>query len=498
MLNNKYLIYLFIISFLFSSCTDSNIANKFDDGKAENDQIVLTPEEFASIAYDNPQELTLEEISNIVANFQNNIEGGNEIATRNSETTKISIKKKYYVAEENNIIKNIAKTRSTTSKGLTVPIFDERVPEVLYYVDNYTPHSEIDTEARYLLELSKKNVFLDIQQIEHIRATKKDSTLHKIAQQLNIPQKKISYSDVKDRIITTDEISTRNNNPGNQSGGVNRPQSNVVGFVNPLSKVSWTQNEPYNYGRPRMMIYDGYGGEREGHLAVGCANVAIGILFSIVKPDMYLANNQKVDWDYATSVESIRFIQGYPEFSSPEDLINMITGLLAQIATSTDSRPSYEEKELLDVNTGEKYKKSVITQTETPTINTINYLKSMVNLYGDQNNKFNGNLAKQSLFERKPVFLCGPGHIVDNDGKIIGNGGGHAWLIDGVVIMKRQRRAGYDHYWSVNMGWGKGSRVYFRTSNDLQDCDVVFPNDDNNNIAYYTQEMTMLYNITRK
>ena len=166
MLNNKYLIYLFIISFLFSSCTDSNIANKFDDGKAENDQIVLTPEEFASIAYDNPQELTLEEISNIVANFQNNIEGGNEIATRNSETTKISIKKKYYVAEENNIIKNIANTRSTTSKGLTVPIFevelsnnegnkslvvicgDERVPEVLYYVDNYTPHSEIDKIGR--------------------------------------------------------------------------------------------------------------------------------------------------------------------------------------------------------------------------------------------------------------------------------------------------------------------------------------------------------------
>ena len=184
MLNNRYLIYLFIISFLFSSCTDSNIANKFDNEKAENDQIVLTPEEFASIAYDNPQELTIEEISNIVANFQNNIEVGDKIATRNSETTKISIRKKYYVAEENNIIKNIADTRSTTSKGPTVPIFevelsnnegnkslavicgDERVPEVLYYVDNYTSHSEIATEARYLLELSKKNVFLDIQQID--------------------------------------------------------------------------------------------------------------------------------------------------------------------------------------------------------------------------------------------------------------------------------------------------------------------------------------------
>ena len=69
MLNNKYLIYLLIISLFLSSCTDSNIANKFDNRKIENDQIILTPEEFASIAYDNPQELTLEEISNIIANF---------------------------------------------------------------------------------------------------------------------------------------------------------------------------------------------------------------------------------------------------------------------------------------------------------------------------------------------------------------------------------------------------------------------------------------------
>ncbi len=102
---------------------------------------------------------------------------------------------------------------------------------------------------------------------------------------------------------------------------------------------------------------------------------------------------------------------------------------------------------------------------------------------------------KENLF-----FFVGPGHIVDDNGKILGNGGGHAWLIDGVVITKRQHQAGYDHYWSVNMGWGKRSRVYFLEQ--VMTCriasDVVFPDDDNNNIAYYTQEMTMLYNITRK
>lgn len=517
MLNNKYLIYIFIAPFLFLSCTDSSIVNEFHDKEIENDKIVLTPEEFASIAYDNPQELTPEEISSILVNFQNNIEVGEEFATRSSKPAKIFIRKKYYITERNNIIEDITNTRSTTSAELIVPIFevelstneggkslavicgDERVPEVLFYVSNSTPHSKIDMEARYLLELSKKNVVLDIQQVEYMKLTRRDSTLKKIAQQLNISPKKISYRDIKDKIITTDEISTRNNNPGNQSNGQSRPQSNVVGFVNSLSKVSWNQNEPYNYGMRIMTIYDGYRSEVEGHLAVGCANVAIGILFSIIKPYMTLADNQRVDWDYATSVQSIRFTEGYPEYSSPQDLINMISGLLAQIATATESVPYKEEKELMDVNTGKTYKKSVITQTTTPTINTINYLRGMVNFSGNENYKFNGDQAKQSLFERKPVFLCGSGHIIDNNGNIIRQGGGHAWLIDGVIITKRPRQNTSEHYWSVNMGWGGWSRSYFRTSENLQNCDVVFRTENTGeNIAYYTQEMTMLYNITRK
>lgn len=515
MIKNKYLIYILIAPFLFLSCTDSNIVGEFNDGKTDNNKIVLTPDEFVSIAYDNPQELPQEAISNIVLNFRDNIEIGNEISTRSSEPAKVSIAKKYYITEKKNSIETLTATRSPISDKFAIPIFeveidnnkgnkslavvcgDERVPEVLFYLDNYIPKSVIDNGTRYLLELSKKNVFSDIQQIEHIKSTKKDSTLRKIAQQLNIPQKKISYLDIKDRIITTDEISTRNNNPGNQAGGVSRPQSYVVGYVNPLSKVAWKQGEPYNYGRPIMMIYDGYGGEQEGNLAVGCANVAIGILFSILKPSMSLNNNLQIDWDYITSVESITFIPEIPGYGSPEDMVNMITGLLAQIAIDTKSFPSYEDKKLTDVNTGNKYTKSVITGTGTSPSDITNYLRNIVNFSGNENNKFNGNLAKQSLFERKPVFLQGSGHMVDANGDIIGKAGGHAWLIDGVVITKRQRRAGYDHYWSVNMGWGEWSRAYFRTSNDLQDCDIVFKTDDGD-IAYYTQEMTMLYNITKK
>jgi len=97
----KYLIYTLIIPVLFLSCTDYNIVNELKD-------IVLTPEEFVSIAYDNPRELTPEEISDAVVNFQNNIEIGKSIAARSAETTKVSIRKKYYITEENNRTVDVA------------------------------------------------------------------------------------------------------------------------------------------------------------------------------------------------------------------------------------------------------------------------------------------------------------------------------------------------------------------------------------------------------
>lgn len=508
MQKNKYLTFILIAPFILLSCTDADIDNGINNKRIENNKIVLTPEENVSIAYDNPKELAEEEIRNVVFNFQNNINSGKGFTTRNSEVSKISIKKKFYITENNNIIENVTNTRSTTSNELTVPIFevelssyngekslavvcgDERMPEVLFYSENYCPDFEIDNGTRYLLELSKKNILSDIRQIEHIKSTKRDSTLNKIARQWNMPKEKVCYAAIKDQIVTADKISTRNNNPGNPIGGVDRPDLYVVGYVNPMSKVVWSQNAPYKSAMPKMMIFDGNAGEFEGNIPVGCANVAIGMIFSIIKPNMFLDNNQKVDWDYATSFS---YINNY----SPQDLIDMISGLLAQIAAGTMSVPYREEKELIDIDTESKYTKSVITQTTTTTVDAVNYLRTMANFSGDGNYKFNGNQAKQSLFERKPVLLFGQGYEVDDDGNIIKKAGGHAWLIDGVVITRHPLNIGYYHFWSVNIGWGRGSKAYFRTSNDLQYCDVIFSTSSGNR-AYYTQEMTMLYNITKK
>ena len=74
---NKYFLYTLIASFLLLSCTDTNVISNFNEKNTESDKIILTPEEFTSIAYDAPQELSDEEITNVISDFKNNIETKN-------------------------------------------------------------------------------------------------------------------------------------------------------------------------------------------------------------------------------------------------------------------------------------------------------------------------------------------------------------------------------------------------------------------------------------
>lgn len=502
---HRYIAFIFTV-FLIFSCTNVDVIDNSILKGAENDKIVLTPEEFVSIAYDDPKELSQKEIVNVISEFQC-VNKGVGFVTRSSDVSRVVIKKKYYIS---NAMK-LAITRSHTSKKLNVPIFevevsndnggkdfvavcgDERAPKVLFYIDNYDPSLKMDNATCYLFELSKNSVLLDIEQIEHIKSEKKDSTLNRIGRELNISKEQISYALVKERIIAETDINTRNN----PAGGVVKPTTRIVAFVNPMSKVTWAQGEPYNYAMPEVMLYDGKQNEYEGNLFVGCANVAIGTLFTIIKPAIFLANNQAVDWKYATSASHIFTNEYNPAASSPPELVSMISNLLALIAKETASTPAYETKTLKDKN-GALYEKSVITGTETSVPNTISYIRKMAVFAGDENTRFDANLAKQSLFDKQPVFLFGMGHYIDSNHNIIEDAPGHGWLVDGYIMTKRSGQLVYDNYWSVNMGWGTTmSKGYFRTGDNFQNCDVVFNNGEKT-IVYYTQEQSMIYNISRR
>lgn len=55
--------------------------------------------------------------------------------------------------------------------------------------------------------------------------------------------------------------------------------------VGPLSKIGWTQNYPYNIQMPIDQVWDGRS-VYTGNIDVGCANIGVATLFSIVKPSM--------------------------------------------------------------------------------------------------------------------------------------------------------------------------------------------------------------------
>ena len=492
--------------FSIFSCTNVDVIDSSILRDAENDKIVLTAEEFVSIAYDDPKELSQKDIINVISDFQCvNEEIG--FVTRSFDTSNVVIKKKYYISNARKLTRN----RSYVIKKLNIPVYevevsnnnggkdfavvcgDERAPKVLYYLDNYDSSLNMDNATCYLFELSKNSILFDIEQIERIKSEKRGPTLNKIARELNTSKEQISYTSIKERITTEVDINTRNN----PAGGVAKPTTRIVAFVNPMSKVTWAQGEPYNYAMREAMIYDGKQNEYKGNLLVGCANVAIGTLFTIIKPTMFLANNQDVDWGYVTSTSYIFTNEYNPEASSPPELVSMISNLLALIAEETATTPVYETKTLKDKN-GSLYEKSVITGTETSVPNIISYMRKMAVFSGDENTRFDANLVKQSLFDKKPVFLFGMGHYIDSNHNIIEDAPGHGWLIDGYIMTKRSGQLVYDNYWSVNMGWGTTmSKGYFRTGDNFQDCDVVF-NNGKKAIVYYTQEQSMIYNISKR
>ena len=143
-----------------------------------------------------------------------------------------------------------------------------------------------------------------------------------------------------------------------------------------------------------------------------------------------------------------------------------------------------------------------IASTSTPTEGMLEYLQTMTTYSGSTG--FNPELAKQSLQNYNPILLYGNGHYVDNNRLPITKDPykdkpGHGWIIDGYCTTKKSSSPNSDLYWSVNMGWGKGSSaVYFKANNGIN-CDVIFHTDTEDvNIVYYTQEQQMIYDIQKK
>lgn len=513
----KYNLFSLMIcaAFIIASCTDG-----YEEGPGTNkdEKFVLTPEEYASIVYDNPKEVSEEGVIDIVNDFQHiNSEFGKNLLTKGSEIANITIKNKYYLAnqsneDECNITRSSSKSekaipiyevevvRNSSDKDLALVCGDERASKVLFYANNYAPSEKIDMGMGYLMEIARRSAFSDIDLIEKLKKERRNSTLDKISKEFNIPKEQITEEFIKNQITTTDRVDTKSFD--NPIGGISNP-TRIMSQFGPFSKVAWKQEYPYNTQMPQGLVTDGHTAH-EGNYPVGCANIAVGTLFSILKPAMVgeTASGRQIliDWDYVTSTPGIFIDTENPANSSPARLVEMVGSLLRAIYNGTNSKPGYKT---IDTRDEEEniIKKDVVVETSTGVTDMLNYIQTQATYSGGV--KFDVELAKLSLQEHMPVLLYGNGYIRDNNNNPVTEGDypenpGHGWLIDGYCTTKKSGQVERDLYWSVNMGWGRGSsQVYFKTQSNFQNCEVAFPYQDVN-VVYYTQGQSMIYNIMKK
>lgn len=496
-----YLIFLSTLS-LFSCVKEINDNNSNHNN---TNKIELTSDEITSICYDEPKTLSEQEVFSIISEFQETLQsqGAN---TKSSSTSQYKIKNKYFLP-----IKSSIQTRSGETVNQQIPIFeviaesngqkdfivisaDERVPKILYY--GFDIKSEdLPIEIRYIIELAKNSIKQDICRIDSLQECLRSSTISKLSQKINMDEKKFSFEDIKEHIISIDNMKTK----GNPIGGYDKP-TQIMSFVNPMTKTEWDQTEPYNNEMPIVDIFDvaaedGTEYSVKGHAPLGCATVCIAQLLACVKaPFTGVTLDGKsvpIDWKCVTQSEYIFMNEdfpGNPDYNSPADQILMITGLMRQVFLGLKSTFVLSPQ-------------GFVKETSTTDANMLSYLSTVVNYQGGESRMFDASYAKNSLTNLKPVLLYGQGTVSDDFGNV--RTAGHAWLLDGYFLCRKAGQTSptqQDFYWSVNIGWGYcNSKGYFLASGQyLSDCDVVMPNGWTGTCTFLTQDQHMLYNITKK
>lgn len=185
---------------------------------------------------------------------------------------------------------------------------DERAPKVLLFTENYQFSQPMNIDMRYLVEIAKLNILSDIKYIEKLKSEKRSSTLDKISQSLNISKEQITEDIIKRNITIIDNSNSREYNPINGID-ISKIPSRIVSMVPPISDIVWHQEAPYNDQMPIGNIWDGHMGTYQGHYLVGCGNIAVATLFSILKPVMVgeTATGRQIliDWDYLTAQKQL-------------------------------------------------------------------------------------------------------------------------------------------------------------------------------------------------
>ncbi|MFT0377628.1 hypothetical protein ACMSE4_14065 [Bacteroides thetaiotaomicron] len=210
----KYYFLFFVLS-LLASCNDEeglDLHNK----PIESNSIVLSPDEYISIAYDNPRVITPDEAKQLVLDF-----GVNRVQTRGNENIVVKFRSSFNIEEKG----SNAVTRSVTDKSILLPVYemeivsdagkglayvsaDERVAKVMAYLPkvNLEDTAKI-IGAKAMLGLSEQSLLEEAKHYEKMKLEFRDETLKRISKELNVAA--VNFNEIKDRILVEDCLDSR-------------------------------------------------------------------------------------------------------------------------------------------------------------------------------------------------------------------------------------------------------------------------------------------------
>ena len=291
----KYYFLFFVLS-LLASCNDEeglDLHNK----PIESNSIVLSPDEYISIAYDNPRVITPDEAKQLALDF-----GVNRVQTRGNENIVVKFRSSFNIEEKG----SNAVTRSVTDKSILLPVYemeivsdagkglayvsaDERVAKVMAYLPkvNLEDTAKI-IGAKAMLGLSEQSLLEEAKHYEKMKLEFRDETLKRISKELNVAA--VNFNEIKDRILVEDCLDSR--------ATPQDPAGNAIGWAGFFCMATnWDQEPVYNdllekaYCAPNV-------GKEPVYKAVpaGCSVVAMAQIMASLEPNLTI-DGIKIDWE---------------------------------------------------------------------------------------------------------------------------------------------------------------------------------------------------------
>lgn len=455
-MKKKLSLLLYFTFLFFVACNNSD--ETFDPNQESlpdvGNLINLSSAEYISIAFDDPKELDETLAFSIAQNFvlaKNNEDIAN-VSTKGLSPS-LKLKSKYYAGLEHEDSKVQVKSTSSTSRLSNIPIYefeiaqginnglivvsgDERAPQVIGYVPNYTENEEEAATLNYFLDISKSSLINNISLVEHIRDSLRMSTVNKISKELGVNPEQLNFEDVKNNLAVDNE-------PLSKVNPIQVPPTQVISFVASMCPTQWNQTAPYNNKLPIGYV-SGYSGKTNYY--AGCGVIAVAQIVASFEPSVLLENNTWVNWKYLKQTPAITIYDS----SQKKDMMGYF---IKKIYKQTGAYPIYSSGYLTGVGTSEA--------------NLLKVLRYYFACNSIQN--WNSDVVRNSLLAYRPVLVMGKG--TRSNGQVVS----HAFIVDGYLMC--QKYVGnrslsldtntkglaqvYDMYFRANLGWGGNSDGYF-------------------------------------